>query len=563
MNGKKKDGNALPAGDVSEPRVKAVAEENNLTNQGAGILAPMNESDQNSNGATSEGGADQRSTGDDGNPVSGKRKSKPGPKGAIDPFWGSEIVPILERDVDSKVTGPGILDHLMRKFPGAFDGKKRKSMLQTLGRRVRNWRQKNGRPAPEGRAPKRKGRRRKGDFPQDHPPGREAQVDFTHCERLEVTIGGEAFPHQLFDLRMSHSGWVHAEVFEGETLSGLMEGLRNSFEALGGVPEVVRSDNRRNAIRDKKPVEPYRAFLKHYGVQLTLINHYRPHENGGVEGENGRLKAAIEQELLIRDCRDFASKDDYRRFVKELVDWRNQQWEIPDKLKAEQASLRQLPSTPAPVHVSLKRKVRYPASVIEVYTSKYSVPYEYVGQKVTVRLYAEHLEVYDRKSRKLIAQWDRKHGNGQYSIDPYHVAGAMLSKPGSLDRLQKEFKEHMFPRESFKLAYDRLKEWDAGGGRTGYGPADFEYLRILCLVGEEDRKEDEDRVDEALRTLLDGGVRFGYQDVKKMVRPGADVDKVDKEVTGQPTLWTVIAGAVRGKFPAKRKSTAATRVAAS
>ena len=27
-------------------------------------------------------------------------------------------------------------------------------------------------------------------FPQEHPPGREAQIDFTHCNSLGVTIGG-------------------------------------------------------------------------------------------------------------------------------------------------------------------------------------------------------------------------------------------------------------------------------------------------------------------------------------------------------------------------------------
>ena len=31
-------------------------------------------------------------------------------------------------------------------------------------------------------------------FPQEHPPGREAQLDFTHCNSLGVTIGGRRLP---------------------------------------------------------------------------------------------------------------------------------------------------------------------------------------------------------------------------------------------------------------------------------------------------------------------------------------------------------------------------------
>ena len=48
-------------------------------------------------------------------------------------------------------------------------------------------------------------------FPQVHPPGREAQFDFTHCGELKVTIAGQSYPHLLFQLILSHSGWRYAE----------------------------------------------------------------------------------------------------------------------------------------------------------------------------------------------------------------------------------------------------------------------------------------------------------------------------------------------------------------
>ena len=54
-------------------------------------------------------------------------------------------------------------------------------------------------------------------FPQEHPPGREAQFDFTHCISLGVTIAGQSYPHLLFQLILSHSGWRYAEVAAGET----------------------------------------------------------------------------------------------------------------------------------------------------------------------------------------------------------------------------------------------------------------------------------------------------------------------------------------------------------
>ena len=49
----------------------------------------------------------------------------------------------------------------------------------------------------------------------------EAQFDFTHCGELKVTIAGQSYPHLLFQLILSHSGWRYAEVVAGETFLAL------------------------------------------------------------------------------------------------------------------------------------------------------------------------------------------------------------------------------------------------------------------------------------------------------------------------------------------------------
>ena len=46
--------------------------------------------------------------------------------------------------------------------------------------------------------------------PQDHPPRREAQSDFTHGNCLGGTIAGRPYPHILFQLILSHSSWRYA-----------------------------------------------------------------------------------------------------------------------------------------------------------------------------------------------------------------------------------------------------------------------------------------------------------------------------------------------------------------
>ena len=107
------------------------------------------------------------------------------------------------------------------------------------------------------------------------PPGASAgpggQVDFTHCNSLGVTIGGRPYRHLLFHFVLCYSGWRYAEAASGETFLALKQGLQGALWALGGAPEVVRSDNaaaltheiRRS--RGRALNESYAALLDHYG----------------------------------------------------------------------------------------------------------------------------------------------------------------------------------------------------------------------------------------------------------------------------------------------------------
>ena len=98
------------------------------------------------------------------------------------------------------------------KFPGRFSA----SQLRTLQRRLQDWRALHG---PD----------REVYFPQEHPPGREAQIDFNHCNSLGVTIGGRPYRHLLIQPVLSHSGWRYAEVATGETFLALKQGLQNAL----------------------------------------------------------------------------------------------------------------------------------------------------------------------------------------------------------------------------------------------------------------------------------------------------------------------------------------------
>jgi hypothetical protein len=78
---------------------------------------------------------------------------------------------------------------------------------------------------------------------KEHPPGREAAYDFTNCNELGITIYGAPFDHLLFELALSFSGWRWATVALSESFEALALGVQEALWRLGGVVEVLRSDN--------------------------------------------------------------------------------------------------------------------------------------------------------------------------------------------------------------------------------------------------------------------------------------------------------------------------------
>ncbi len=101
--------------------------------------------------------------------------------------------------------------------------------------------------AGQARAPWRGAR---GVLPAGGRPGREAAIDFTHGTDLGVTVGGEPFPHLLFEFVLSYSDWTGVTVAFGETFEALVTGVQGALWALGGVPFV--SDNLSAATHELK-----------------------------------------------------------------------------------------------------------------------------------------------------------------------------------------------------------------------------------------------------------------------------------------------------------------------
>jgi len=410
-----------------------------------------------------------------------------------DPFaevWASEIEPLLVRDTEGVLESTFLFEHLARRHPGRFAA----GQVRTLQRRVREWRACQGPP-------------REVFFPQVHPPGREAQIDFTHASELGVTIAGEPLAHLLFEFVLCASGWRFAQVAFGETFEALAQGLQSALWALGGVPEIVRSDNLSAATHELRQsggrvlTERFAAVLAHYGLRSTRIHPGASHENGVVEQAHERLKSLLAQALVVRGSRDFPTRAAYQAFVDGVVAQLNERRAA--RIAEERAHLRALPPAALPSYTTTRAVVRR-WSTIRVANRTYSVPSRLVGHEVEVRLHADKVEVFF--AGRCLETMPRLRGEQDHRIDYRHVIWSLVRKPGAFARYR--YREELFPSETFRRAYDALRVFR--GER-----ADVEYVRVLHLAA----STLEASVERALRALLEAGEAFDYALVRDRVAP--------------------------------------------
>ena len=410
-----------------------------------------------------------------------------------DPF-GEEWEKIREQIA----TNPGLeartlFEALQRQYPGRFAA----GQLRTLQRRLKHWRATAG---PEQEV----------FFAQQHVAGRLGQSDFTRMGELNITIGGQSFPHLLYHFVLTYSNWEDVSLCYSESFESLSEGLQNALWQLGGVPVNYRTDRMSLAVNNgsdqREFTTRYEALLRHYKMTGQKIQAGKANENGDVEQRHYRLKRAVDQSLLLRDGRDFQSLDEYKKFLRSLVEQLNAGRR--ERLRVEMPYLRPLPAGRLE---SMKReRVKVDSgSLIYVDRNAYSVHSRLIGEKVEARLGAEIVEIW-YAGRKVDAL-ARLRGRGKHRVDYRHIIDWLVRKPGAFENYR--YREELFPTSRFRMAWDALRE-------TTPLSANKRYLEILELAA----KEGEARVDEALGCLLErggaGDGKLNVETVKRLLAEG-------------------------------------------
>jgi hypothetical protein len=384
-------------------------------------------------------------------------RTRPDP---LDQFW-EEVTRMLQDAPELEART------LFEYFLARPDSGLEESHLRTFFRRVRHWRATQG---PE----------REVFFAQDRHPGQLLQLDWTYAGELKVTIQGEALDHLFCHCVLPYSDWQWATRCISESFLSLVSGLQAALAQLGKCPPHLGTDNSSAATHEleQMPGRPrgfnpdYLELCSHYDLTPLTINVGCPHEQGDVESQNRHLKRRLVQHLILRGSRDFASLEDYDRFVLEVVRAANARRQ--KRLAEELACMRPLP---------LGRLAEYreyapvvsSQSLIRVKKHAYSVPSRLIGHTLRVELHEAELKVY--LGRDFLFCLPRLRGDRGALVDFRHVITPLLRKPGAF--IHYRHRQALYPSAVFRAAYDRLV------ADHGERPGVIEYLHVLKLAAEE------------------------------------------------------------------------------
>lgn len=236
-------------------------------------------------------------------------------------------------------------------------------------------------------------------------PGEEAQVDFG-TGAWTLRNGKKRRPY-VIRVVLSYSRKAFSCVVWRQTTENFIRCLERAFQKFGGIPKTVVIDNLKAAVTHADWFDPelnpkILEFQRHYGFVMLPTKPYTPRHKGKVENgvqyiQNNALKGRLfdniedqnvfllEWEVKIADTRIHGTT---RKQVRPLFE------------EVERPALLSLPEEVFPLYQEGRRKVHRDGHV-EVESSYYSVPPEYLGHEMWARWDDRLVRIYNTSFKQI------------------------------------------------------------------------------------------------------------------------------------------------------------------
>jgi transposase len=267
-------------------------------------------------------------------------------------------------------------------------------------------------------------------------PGECAQVDWGQFG--SICVGNTRRRLSFFVMVLCYSRMLYVEFTVSETMEHFLGCHANAFAFFGGVPGKLMVDNLRSAVLQRivgqDPVfnPRYKDFADHFGFTIAPCGVGQAHEKGRVENAVGYVKKNLLAGLELSDFR--LVNPAARQWLDGVANVRihgSTRRQPVELFAAEKPQLKPLPSQP--YDVGLIRPARANSQFrVTVDTNTYSVPAEYAGAALTLKLYPEVLCFYHQD--KLIARHVRCYDRHQDFEDPDHPRALLAERRRGRDQ---------------------------------------------------------------------------------------------------------------------------------
>ena len=262
-------------------------------------------------------------------------------------------------------------------------------------------------------------------------PGEQAEVDWAGDPAHIIDPDtGEITNAWIFVGVMTYSQYTYVEAFINEQQKAWITAHVHMLEYFGGVPKIVVPDNATTAV-DRKQSNwytptlnaTYHDWAEHYNTAIIPARVRRPKDKPNAEGSVGHVSTWITAALRNEQ---FFSLAELNQAIKEkLKTFNANQFQKKEDsrlslfLGEEKPLLAPLPATRYEL-ADLKQatvQFNYHIAVDKMY---YSVPFQYIKEKVDVRITESTVEIFIGSER--IASHRRLYGRpGQYSTVVEHM----------------------------------------------------------------------------------------------------------------------------------------------
>lgn len=363
----------------------------------------------------------------------------------------------------------------------------------------------------------------------NHKPGEIMQVDWAgDTATVTDTDTGEAIPAYIFVAALPFSGYSYVEAFFSMNQECWTTAHVNAYRHFGGVARIIQCDNLKTGVdrHGRNGVtlnQTYRELAEHYGTAVIPARVRTPRDKAMVEGTVGVISTFI---LAAMRNEQFLSLSELNNAISErLKTFNHKPFQKRDGSRASAFEEEQpflLPLPPRPFEMATWKVATVgPNYHISVDSMNYSVPYEYIKQKVDIRITKGIVEIFFDGNR--ICSHPRLYGwANQYST----------------------VEDHMPPNHQQYVQWngERFAKWAVKIGRNtetvvrailaGYKVEQQGYKACMGLLKLAD-KYSADRLENACKRALTYTPRPSLKNVQTILCSGQD--KIQDDSTAQPS----------------------------